>query len=178
MKQPKVIHVTLKKMINKPPPKGIVDKDVKGVPSCYVKRNAFEILKDHCRLMAKEDNEAMGLLVGQAFSWNGKMYSVVHNAITAPLESSKTSVRFERDGFESLFIDLDRVAQNHILVGWYHSHPGYGCFMSEKDILTQREMFRQPFHVAIVIDPLDNQRKAFGINKDGKLEVKVMALIE
>lgn len=40
------------------------------------------------------------------------------------------------------------------MVGWYHSHPGYGCWLSGIDCQTQmtQQMFQEPF-LAIVIDP-------------------------
>lgn len=39
-------------------------------------------------------------------------------------------------------------------VGWYHSHPGYGCWLSGIDVATQatQQMFQDPF-LAVVIDP-------------------------
>ncbi|KAH1056497.1 hypothetical protein J1N35_034562 [Gossypium stocksii] len=40
------------------------------------------------------------------------------------------------------------------VVGWYHSHPGYGCWLSGIDVLTQmlNQQFQEPF-LAVVIDP-------------------------
>lgn len=40
-------------------------------------------------------------------------------------------------------------------IGWYHSHPGYGCWLSGIDVSTQmlNQNFQEPF-VAIVIDPV------------------------
>jgi COP9 signalosome complex subunit 5 len=39
-------------------------------------------------------------------------------------------------------------------VGWYHSHPGYGCWLSGIDVSTQatQQTFSDPF-LAVVIDP-------------------------
>ena len=39
-------------------------------------------------------------------------------------------------------------------VGWYHSHPGYGCWLSGIDCSTQmmQQKFQDPF-LAIVVDP-------------------------
>ena len=38
-------------------------------------------------------------------------------------------------------------------VGWYHSHPGYGCWLSGIDVSTQNmQQLNDPF-VAVVIDP-------------------------
>eukprot|EP00057_Strongylocentrotus_purpuratus_P017320 XP_011671794.1 PREDICTED: COP9 signalosome complex subunit 5 [Strongylocentrotus purpuratus] len=40
-------------------------------------------------------------------------------------------------------------------IGWYHSHPGYGCWLSGIDVGTQmlNQQFQEPF-VAIVVDPV------------------------
>ncbi|KAG8887416.1 COP9 signalosome catalytic subunit rri1, partial [Tulasnella sp. 403] len=40
------------------------------------------------------------------------------------------------------------------IVGWYHSHPGYGCWLSGIDVNTQstNQKYQDPF-VAVVIDP-------------------------
>jgi COP9 signalosome complex subunit 5 len=39
-------------------------------------------------------------------------------------------------------------------IGWYHSHPGYGCWLSGIDVNTQmtNQRYQDPF-VAVVIDP-------------------------
>lgn len=41
------------------------------------------------------------------------------------------------------------------VVGWYHSHPGYGCWLSGIDVDTQmnNQRFQDPF-VAVVVRPL------------------------
>ena len=40
------------------------------------------------------------------------------------------------------------------IVGWYHSHPGYGCWLSGIDVSTQslNQGFQDPY-LAIVVDP-------------------------
>lgn len=44
------------------------------------------------------------------------------------------------------------------VIGWYHSHPSYGCWLSGIDIGTQRmyQQFQDPF-VALVIDPIQSR---------------------
>lgn len=39
-------------------------------------------------------------------------------------------------------------------MGWYHSHPGYGCWLSGIDVTTQmlNQQYQEPF-LAVVIDP-------------------------
>ena len=40
-------------------------------------------------------------------------------------------------------------------LGWYHSHPGYGCWLSGIDVGTQmlNQQYQEPW-VAIVVDPI------------------------
>ena len=50
---------------------------------------------------------------------------------------------------------LQEVGRLENVVGWYHSHPGYGCWLSGIDCSTQmlNQQFQEPF-LAIVIDPV------------------------
>jgi len=49
---------------------------------------------------------------------------------------------------------LKMVGKNEGVVGWYHSHPGYGCWLSGIDVNTQTEnqKYQDPW-AAVVIDP-------------------------
>lgn len=42
-------------------------------------------------------------------------------------------------------------------IGWYHSHPGYGCWLSGIDVSTQmlNQQFQEPF-VAVVVNNIEN----------------------
>lgn len=46
----------------------------------------------------------------------------------------------------------EQVRRMEKVVGWYHSHPGYGCWLSGIDVSTQalNQQFQEPF-VAIVV---------------------------
>lgn len=52
--------------------------------------------------------------------------------------------------------DINRreVGRLDTVIGWYHSHPGYGCWLSGIDVNTQimQQNFLDPF-LAVVIDP-------------------------
>lgn len=54
---------------------------------------------------------------------------------------------------------LKQVGRMENLVGWYHSHPGFGCWLSMVDIQTQKSFERlHPRSVALVIDPVQSVR--------------------
>ncbi|KAK3692193.1 JAB1/Mov34/MPN/PAD-1 ubiquitin protease-domain-containing protein [Podospora appendiculata] len=97
--------------------------------------------------------EVMGLMQGYA---EGTCL-VITDAFRLPVDGTETRVNAQDDANEymieylSLCREADR-AEN--IVGWYHSHPGYGCWLSGIDVNTQfmQQQFLDPF-VAVVIDP-------------------------
>ena len=54
---------------------------------------------------------------------------------------------------EILRIQKDHYPQTAI-VGWYHSHPGHGIFLSGTDLNTQRLSFGKVWQIASVYDPI------------------------
>lgn len=40
-----------------------------------------------------------------------------------------------------------------VIVGWYHTHPGFGIFLSGMDLFIHQNFFTQVWHVAYVLDP-------------------------
>ena len=122
-------------------------------------------LMSHCEEQAQVGLEALGFLSGSVFSWKGRTFTVVRDALTAPLEATAVHVRFDRTGFVGLFKQLDKLDYEYIIVGWYHSHPGYGCFMSDTDQQTQMAGFSERFHAALVVDPVKKQMMAFRMTR-------------
>ena len=44
-----------------------------------------------------------------------------------------------------------------MVVGWYHSHPGFGCWLSGVDINTQQSFEALTSRaVAVVVDPIQS----------------------
>lgn len=82
---------------------------------------------------------------------------VVMDVIPLPVEGTETRVSAMAEGYEYMVnyvTSLNRVGKEESVVGWYHSHPGYGCWLSGIDVNTQRQSqtFQDPF-LALVIDP-------------------------
>ncbi len=40
-----------------------------------------------------------------------------------------------------------------VMVGWYHTHPGFGIFLSGMDLFIHQNFFTQIWHIAYVLDP-------------------------
>lgn len=125
----------------------------------YISQLAFDKMMRQCAVFAKRHLEAMGYLVGDYCRWKNKEYTIIEDAVTSDLETTSVSVHFQ--AFEKAFDQLDKIDFDYVIVGWYHSHPGHGCFMSQTDISTQKRMFNKPFHSAIVVDPINKEFKVY-----------------
>ena len=99
------------------------------------------------------DIEVMGLMLGYVEHET----FIVTDALRLPVEGTETRVNAhtEADEYMVNFLGHSRDAgQLENAVGWYHSHPGYGCWLSGIDVTTQNthQSFQDPF-LAVVIDP-------------------------
>lgn len=78
----------------------------------------------------------MGLMLGYV---RDKTF-VVTDAVRLPVEGTETRVNAQDDANEYIVTYLERsrqAGQMENAVGWYHSHPGYGCWLSGIDVGTQ-----------------------------------------
>ncbi len=51
---------------------------------------------------------------------------------------------------------------DHRIVGWYHTHPGHGVFLSKLDIFAHESFFGLPWQTALVYDPRNGEEGVFG----------------
>jgi proteasome lid subunit RPN8/RPN11 len=130
----------------------------------YVSKTAEAKMRNHSISSGRKGLEALGLLLGDVHLHSGRRHTIVRDAVTTDLCSTGVSVSFDRGGFETLFEHLDEAGFDYVIVGWYHSHPGHTCFMSPRDIQTQRSIFKEDFHFAIVLDPIESQVEAFTLS--------------
>jgi len=137
----------------------------------YLSEKAEHKIRHHAMKEAPRRLEVMGFLLGEVSSWKGATYAVVRDVGTTGLRSSSSKVRFDPEALPKLFHELDGSGFDYILVGWYHSHPGHTCFLSRTDLDTQRAMFNEPYHAALVIDPINQDIKIFRLAGDRYEEV-------
>lgn len=133
----------------------------------YLSSDANAKIRRQAQRNAPARLEIMGFLLGEVSTWGGVQYSVIRDVVTTQLKSSSSKVRFDPDAFPRLFKEMDASGFDYILVGWYHSHPGHTCFLSKTDLKTQRSIFDQPYHSALVIDPVNEEIKMFKLRGDG-----------
>jgi len=99
------------------------------------------------------DLEVMGLLQGRFESDT----FIVMDVFALPVVGTETRVSAANEANEYMISYLDlirRTGRTENAMGWYHSHPGYGCWLSGIDVSTQMlyQQFGEPW-LAIVVDP-------------------------
>lgn len=97
--------------------------------------------------------EVMGLLQGKI---EGDTM-IIMDSFALPVEASETRVNAQAEAFEYIvqYLGLiEQVGRNEPAIGWYHSHPSYGCWLSGIDVATQKLQQKQGPWVAVVVDPI------------------------
>jgi len=86
-------------------------------------------------------------------------YQVVCTDVFAmPQTATTVSVESVDPLFQQKMMDmLKQTGRHEYVIGWYHSHPGFGCWLSFVDVKTQIS-FEKMHHrsVAVVIDPVQS----------------------
>ncbi|MCL4264954.1 MAG: hypothetical protein KJ069_17170 [Anaerolineae bacterium] len=72
-------------------------------------------------------------------------YTVMHGA---SVTYTPESWRYMNDVLRERYPD-----DTAVMVGWYHTHPGFGIFLSGMDLFIHQNFFTQIWHVAFVLDP-------------------------
>lgn len=99
------------------------------------------------------DREVGGVLVGQVPPEGGP--PLLTGAIPAlRADERRATLTFTQDAWEHVHRTLDAsYPPNTQIVGWYHSHPGFGIFLSEHDLFIHRNFFGGLSQIALVVDP-------------------------
>ncbi len=92
---------------------------------------------------------------GTPFVWVTKSVEARH------YENTQASFTYTHDSWEEITRERDRLHPDLDIVGWYHTHPDFGVFLSGHDLFIQRHFFGQPLQVAYVVDPIRQTRGFF-----------------
>ncbi len=126
-------------------------------PAVLVDGEVIRQIHQHARSCSK--TEVCGVLIGDE-----RKNSVVIEACIAGLNAAQagTHVTFTQDTWEHIYKTKDKDYPNQRIVGWYHSHPGFGVFLSDHDTFIHKNFFSSPLQVAWVYDPHSDEEGCFG----------------
>jgi proteasome lid subunit RPN8/RPN11 len=63
------------------------------------------------------------------------------------------SITFTHDTWSALHRQAGEKFPDDIVLGWHHTHPNFGIFLSPFDQFIQRNFFRESWQIALVVDP-------------------------
>ncbi len=99
--------------------------------------------------------EVCGVLVGQWNEDENGPFAHVTNSIRSSAAASKNAeVTFTHDSWAEINEQMDNKYSEKRIVGWYHTHPDFGIFLSDRDVFIHEHFFSGPGQVAYVIDPV------------------------
>jgi proteasome lid subunit RPN8/RPN11 len=113
------------------------------------------------------DREVGGVLVGVHIDSGVSVRGMIP-ALEAVGE--RAAVTFTHDAWEIVHRELDRRFPDQQIVGWYHSHPGFGIFLSRDDLFIHESFFSEPWQFAYVIDPIGLEEGEFCWREGGVVE--------
>ena len=148
-------------------PEGSIDP---VMPTIYLQWEVAKRLQFEAQRSIQVDLEVAGILLGTR-SADDSVIKVSHIAVAKDEDSSPVHFKFSYSVWDDLIDQMEELSneagEELLLLGWYHTHPGFGIFLSDRDQFIQQSFFDVPYQVAVVYDPKSREHGLFTW-RDGK----------
>ena len=116
----------------------------------------------HAHGKSSPEAEICGVLVGNVFHDEHGPYLLIHASIRGDSAVGRAAqVTFKAETWTHIQEIMERDHTDARIVGWYHTHPGFGIFLSGMDLFIQDNFFNLPWQVAFVYDPTSGEEGLF-----------------
>jgi proteasome lid subunit RPN8/RPN11 len=152
-----------------------------------VKRSVLNAVNRHGQ--SAPNIEVCGVLVGNVCRDAAGPFLHVEAAIRGDFAGgSAAQVTFTAETWSHIQGVMEREHPDQRIVGWYHTHPGFGIFLSDMDLFIHGNFFNLPWQVAFVYDPVSGeegmfvwregkaQRGEFAVEEDVEKEIPTVAV--
>ena len=116
----------------------------------FFQQEAVIALQEH--LKSSPTQAIFGFLIGDIYRdpEAGALYTIIDKTLklSQPIYGDKTEVVVSRL-WERMQEQLRKASAT--LLGWYHSHPGQGGYLTPHDVETHEKFFTEPWHVAVLV---------------------------
>jgi proteasome lid subunit RPN8/RPN11 len=126
-------------------------------PAVVVDSEVVRKIRQHAR--SCNTTEVCGILIGQDRDHRVEVAACIEGENA---EGAGAHVTFTQSTWEHIYAVKDKKFPNERIVGWYHSHPGFGIFLSEHDTFIHKNFFSSPGQLAWVFDPHSDEEGCFG----------------
>ena len=138
----------------------------------FVDLDVLADMEDHA--LSDTSVELGGVLLGGCYTDDaGRPFIVVTDSLRAQhYESTKGSFTFTHDTWSAITREREQFPEELAMVGWYHTHPDWGVFLSGMDMFICDNFFNKPLDLAYVIDPCRGDRGMFQWTGDAHQRVR------
>jgi proteasome lid subunit RPN8/RPN11 len=156
-------HRDANKMAAGPLPKWKMPTLVKGRKIGYqvlIRRSVLNDIRAHAR--GNPEVEVCGVMVGTVYDDGIAPWGFVAANIRGNYASGRNAqVTFTSQTWTDIHQQMEARFPKQRILGWYHSHPGFGIFLSEMDVFIHENFFAASSQVAFVDDPKSGDRGLF-----------------
>jgi proteasome lid subunit RPN8/RPN11 len=142
-------------------------------PALVVDSEVVRQIRQHARSSSK--TEVCGVLIGQDRDQRIDVAACIEGQNA---EEAGAHVTFTQETWEHIYAVKDQKYPEERIVGWYHSHPGFGVFLSDHDTFIHRNFFSSPGQVAWVFDPHSDEEGCFGWVGERIERLKQIAVVD
>lgn len=133
------------------------------------RRNAIRVvfkqsvLNDiHTHGHTRTDVEICGVMIGNGYRDEHGPYVYIEGNIRGKHAEGQTAqVTFTGETWNYIHNELDQNYPELRILGWYHTHPGFGIFLSGMDMFIHENYFNANEQLALVYDPLGGDEGLF-----------------
>ena len=125
-----------------------------------IKQSVLDDIRSHGQ--SSPEAEICGVLVGNVYRDNEGPYLYINHSIRGDsAENRAAQVTFKAETWTHIQNIMERDHPDERIVGWHHTHPGFGIFLSGMDLFIQDNFFNLPWQVAFVYDPTSGEEGLF-----------------
>ena len=133
-------------------PPGPLDGEREPRFQAVVRRSVLNDIHQHGR--SSPEVEVCGVLVGNVYQDGSAPFLYVEGSIRGTHAAGReTQVTFTAETWAAIQERMERDFPDKKILGWYHTHPGFGIFLSDMDLFIHENFFGEPWQVAYVYDP-------------------------
>ena len=121
----------------------------------YISQSVYKEI--HKFTKNKTTNESGGMLIGTVVEEFGKTNIVISGFVEAKFcEATPTTLKFTHETWKFVHKEIEKKHKGKKIVGWIHTHPDFGIFLSEYDKFIHQNFFSEAYQVAYVVDPIQD----------------------
>lgn len=108
---------------------------------------------------------------------HGRFWIEITGAVPGQLmPGDALQVTFTGETWSNIHAEIARSFPNCQIVGWYHTHPGHGVFLSRPDLRIQDDFWAQDGQLALVVDHLRGEARFFtgSTKRDGVMHESII----